>query len=350
MSERSALQGEPALLPGWIDRLVQWASDLPGPAWLAYVLVLLINILLNHLVFWIDGGLKPGAFDFGLSIFAFYVFYWMGLYHYLTIVASRALKAFQPLLEASEAEIRQLEARLTLLPRRMSMWLLPLGFVVTLLNVSPDLEYILGPVASGARTWLPVVYFSLVTAFGSSAFFALFLRTIRQLQFVGELHRQAVGIDLLDLEPAHAFSGLTARTGIGMILLIGISSFQGPIENVSNFELFSFLAIIVLAVAVFVVPLEGMHRLLREERKRELKELNGLLRTVSDRLHDEVRADTYEYIQRSKDALAALTLERERLQKTSTWPWNPGTVRGFSSTLLLPIFLLLVTRLIERLF
>ena len=335
---------------GWIDRLVAAIEGIPGPTWLVYLLILAVNILMNHLVFWIDGSLKPGAFDFGLSIFAFYVLYWMGLYHYLTIVASRALETFRPLLEASEAEIRQLEAQLTLLPRRVSMWLLPLGFIVTLLNVSSDLEYVLGPVANGARTWLPVVYFSLVTAFGSSAFFALFLRTIRQLRFVGELHRQAVGIDLLDLEPAHAFSGLTARTGIGMILLIGISSFQGPIENVSNFELFSFLAIIVLAVAVFVVPLEGMHRLLREERKRELKELNGLLRKASNRLHQQVREGEYDHIQRSKDALAALTLERERLQKTSTWPWNPGTVRGFSSTLLLPIFLLLVTRLIERLF
>ena len=49
-------------------------------------------------------------------------------------------------------------------------------------------------------------------------------------------------------------------------------------------------------------------------------------------------------------AITTLIRERELYARISTWPWDAGTIRGFASTLLLPIFLLLVAQLIERFF
>jgi hypothetical protein len=40
--------------------------------------------------------------------------------------------------------------------------------------------------------------------------------------------------------------------------------------------------------------------------------------------------------------------ERTLIMGVPTWLWNPRTLRGFASTLLLPIFLWLVTRILER--
>ena len=37
-------------------------------------------------------------------------------------------------------------------------------------------------------------------------------------------------------------------------------------------------------------------------------------------------------------------------QSEITWPWNPGTLRGFASTLILPVFLRYVYQLVENLF
>ena len=52
---------------------------------------------------------------------------------------------------------------------------------------------------------------------------ALLLRTIRQLAFVTGLHRRAAGLDLFDLRPAHAFTTLTARAGMGLALFLAFT-------------------------------------------------------------------------------------------------------------------------------
>jgi hypothetical protein len=46
-------------------------------------------------------------------------------------------------------------------------------------------------------------------------------------------------------------------------------------------------------------------------------------------------------------AIKALIRKRQMLENISTWPWNPGIIRGFATTLLLPVFLRLVIQLLE---
>jgi hypothetical protein len=62
-----------------------------------------------------------------------------------------------------------------------------------------------------------------------------------------------------------------------------------------------------------------------------------------------VNANAHENIGDLETALKALTSERLLVRSISTWPWDPGTLRGFVSTLLVPIVLWLVTRLLEGL-
>jgi hypothetical protein len=47
--------------------------------------------------------------------------------------------------------------------------------------------------------------------------------------------------------------------------------------------------------------------------------------------------------------ILSLVAERELLQKTPTWPWQPGTPIAVVSALLLPLGIFLVQRLLERL-
>ena len=37
------------------------------------------------------------------------------------------------------------------------------------------------------------------------------------------------------------------------------------------------------------------------------------------------------------DSVVALRAERERIAKASTWPWDPGTLRGVATSFLLPL-------------
>jgi hypothetical protein len=49
------------------------------------------------------------------------------------------------------------------------------------------------------------------------------------------------------------------------------------------------------------------------------------------------------------DQIASLLTEREVLSRASTWPWSPGTLRGFGTAIALPIALWLAYRVLDQL-
>jgi hypothetical protein len=339
----------------WIDRLVRWIDRLPGSTWLFYAIVLGGSVVLNNAILWIDGGLSFGSFDGGPSIFAFYAIYWIALYHYLTRHASRALKSFRPLLDVGESDFRKIDFELSSLPRSLGWLSVLIGIAIAMMETLSNLASSIGPVADQAQTVLPTAYFTAATVFFASCFIAFVFRTIRQLRLVSRLHEQATGIDLLSLHAPHAFSRLTARTGLGLILLLIIISLPAPWEtaaaySISAFDVVFYAGMALLAIIVFIIPLLGMRARLQQEKHHALDEVNELYRSASGRLYGDVRNNSYEDMGRTQDAMSALLMHRDRLYKISTWPWDPGTVRGFTSALLLPIFLILVAQLLERLF
>ena len=104
------------------------------------------------------------------------------------------------------------------------------------------------------------------------------------------------------------------------------------------------------AVVVFVVPVLGMRDRLVAEKKRELRQANELLQATMDKLEKKVRANDYSDLQGMETAIGTLMRKREMVEKISTWPWDTGTLSGFASTMLLPILLWLITRLLGRFF
>jgi hypothetical protein len=171
---------------------------------------------------------------------------------------------------------------------------------------------------------------------------------------VRELHARATNINLLNLDPAHAFAALTARTGIGMILLLLIvflvdpTFLLGPGLDLVSIALTSM--ILTVAIAIFVLPVIGIRDELDQEKQLALNEIGSLLQTASEHLHKRVRVADYQDMVKARSAIEALIRERELMEKIPTWPWDPKTLRGFVSALLLPIILWLVTRLLEELF
>jgi hypothetical protein len=105
----------------------------------------------------------------------------------------------------------------------------------------------------------------------------------------------------------------------------------------------------VLALIVFTAPLLGMRNRLEAEKERLLGEADGRIQLTIGRIHARVDADEHGVIGDLQSTLSALIEERKFIQAISTLPWEPGTLRGFASTVLLPIMLWLVTRLLERL-
>ena len=92
-------------------------------------------------------------------------------------------------------------------------------------------------------------------------------------------------------------------------------------------------------------------------RDKLLKENAYLLEMESQRIEQfvnkfnhQVDSENLEDIERYPCTIQALRTERTALQKISTWPWDVGTVRGFATTFLVPVFLWLITHYLDRFF
>lgn len=337
--------GKLPYLPSWIDRLDTWIEGLSGPVWLTYLFGLAGAALIINAAFWIDGSAPVGSFDPYNTGYAVFVMYWPALYHYLTRIATRSLHAFRPLLDVSDSEFNAIDYEFRTLPSREGWLSIPLGFGIAIIQTISD------PQSFGdiiPNTILPSVGDTVITGFLASAFLCLLFRSVRQLRMVSALHARAAHIDLLELEPARSFSDLTARTGIGLILLLIAAYAADPLSFGSASSILLSAATLVAGIAIFVLPITGIQNRIEQEKGRTLHQIHDLLQSTRDQLHHQVKGDNYKDMGEVNHAMEALMRERTLIMGVPTWPWNPRTLRGFASTLLLPIFLWLVTRILER--
>lgn len=335
----------PPFALSWIDLIVARIDRLPGAASFFYLFSLSVLIVLFHIAFWIDGALPVGSTDLAVVVNVFFIVYWLALYHYLTEVGSRSLRLFRPLMQSSDSEIPRIEFRFSNLPQWLGWLAAPIGVLFGLAQILPGSNPF-GDLVP--RSSLPLVLDVIATMFLASTFFCLIFRSLRQLRMVRSLHRQALNINLLKLEPAHAFSILTSRTGMGVIFVMIFAYLLQPSAFQSPFNLITVSAVNVIALAIFVVPIIGIRAQIEDEKQRAIDTTSDLIQSASDDLHSKVRRRDYEEFKGIEDTIAALIRERELLQSVPTWPWNPRTIRGFASALVLPIVLWLITRLLER--
>ena len=335
----------PPYAASWIDALVAWVGRLPGPAWATYLVATVGFAVLNNVVYWIDGSLASGTFDVAKTVSAFYNSYFLALYHHLGSVAGRCLRAFEPLHDASPEERAASAWRLTRLPRRLGWIAGAFGLLVGV-----------GSAAAGdpslgldvARTPLPFVYEGLSLSFVVATMGALAMQVVRQLRIVGGLHRSATGIDLFHLRPAHAFATLTARAGSGLVGFVIANAVIWWVAG-TGAPLWASVTLSALAVLTFVLPLLGLRERLKAEKERALDRVDDRIKATLARLDAQVEAGRHDEVGGLNTALNALLASRKVVAGISTWPWGGETIRSFASTLLLPIALWLITRLLGRL-
>jgi hypothetical protein len=104
-----------------------------------------------------------------------------------------------------------------------------------------------------------------------------------------------------------------------------------------------------LAGITFLLPLWGIHRLLVAEKGRRLASLGAQMDATIQDLQQRIAAGDRADIAQIKDSLDALVVAQATLDKTRTWPWPPGMLRGLAGAVLLPMLIWLITRLLESL-
>lgn len=330
----------------WIDRLVIWIDQRTWPAWLFYAALWLVGELLLNVVFWVDGSVPVGEHLTLPSVSPVLYFLGLALYHYLTKAGSKALRDFRPLLEADDDEIARIDKVLNYLPPWTNWFVLLLAITGSILYVfgSPNTYGDIVP-----NSILPTIVIYIISVATVIPFFSQMIRIVRQVRTLQDLHERASNINLLHLEPAHAFARLTAKTGGGLILLQLLGTIYNP-ELAAGVNLPGTVTIVFFAGLIFMAPLIGLRNRLIKEKVQRLDEISGLLQLTFEQVHDKVRNHTDIDIAEANSTMSALIEERALIEKVSTWPWDTGTIRGFASTLLLPIVLWAITRVLEKYF
>jgi hypothetical protein len=179
----------------------------------------------------------------------------------------------------------------------------------------------------------------------------LLFHTVRQLRTISQIQRQIPRIDIFQLDPLHAFSGVTARNGLILLGLAYVGAATDPTTFVlDNPALIVFLVLsILVAIAAFVLPLHGMHQRILSEKELLTAEANHDLQLVLTEIGRRARAGDLRDADALNKQLDSLVTRRDVIARVPTWPWDPTTLRGFVTAVLLPIVLWLVYRLLERL-
>lgn len=274
--------------------------------------------------------------------------YMLWVRFYLDIVAARAMDAFRPALPVSDDEFLRLRYELTTLPvplTRAATIAAIVGYVVNAALLPDQIIEQFGPSRGQTAVLLaPVAMFTLAVMVISTA------QAVRQLYMVDLLYGLADRVNLFRVKPFYAFSGLAARTGMSFLALAYFIAAIRP-EVVKNTPVIQamILAIVPTAIACFVLPLRGMHLRLVEEKDRLLNEANARLETLLARLHARVDGENVADADKIAHQISSVAAEREAISHLSTWPWEATTITGFLTTLVLPVLLWLVQRLLGRL-
>ena len=261
--------------------------------------------------------------------------------------ADTGLKTIRPALETTEEQYGQLRYQLTTLPARPTLLAsLTMAIFILLLGATRGRDSSIEALA----TWpISANLFYVLYLIGWWNFGAFLYHTIHQLRVINRIYTRHTRINVFRMRPLYAFSGVTALTAVSLAVPTYGWTALNP-DNLSDpIAIGLAFLITVLALAAFVWPLLGIHRLLVEEKERLLAEISLRSETAMVELLRRIDEGKLEGMGDLSEAIASLETEQNALKRIPTWPWQPETVRSLITALLLPLALWTVQYILQRL-
>jgi hypothetical protein len=339
---------EPGLYsPSWIDRFTNWVERLPLPNWAFYLGLWLLLFAAETLIHWYDGSYPSGVFYPFHLVLAGTIPYTLAFIHYLDKCAESALLKFRPALDVTDSEYAELHYQLTTLPRRQTVIasLIGVGVAALALALAPEswsrpAVFVSSSLSMGFTIILTIMMWWLVGAFA--------YHTAHQLRLVSRIYARHTRINLFKLIPLYAFSDLSARTTLGLLLALYAWYAVLPDTFSRTGNIISAVVANVIAGLVFVWPFLGIHRLLADEKERLLGQSAQRLETAIAELHTRMDSNQLEGIENLVKGMEGLEINHKAVSRISTWPWAPETPRGLVAALLFPLIVFVGQWLLRR--
>jgi hypothetical protein len=305
--------------PGWLYLLLRRLDALPGPAWVAYVALGAIQSLVFHLQPWTLGRTAFGTLDATNLYWGVLLTLMLSVAAYLDAVAASSLEASRPALSLSDEQVARLRYELTVDHAGWSAAALIGSAGLTLL------QFVVDPVGSNLVSLAaPLVVAAFVGQFVNVAILLVLLtQLIRQMRLIRRTLEEAI-VDPFLPGPLSAFSRLTSRTGIAIVVLVTAGFFAvPPSTDLEKFLITSAPYLVIppiIAIIAFVVPLYGLHGRLEAEKDRLQAEVEVRLKGLLAELNRDVDARDLQRADDLNKTLASMLQQREVVAKLRRGP------------------------------
>jgi hypothetical protein len=122
-------------------------------------------------------------------------------------------------------------------------------------------------------------------------------------------------------------------------------------ELLSNPVSLGFVVLVtILALAVFIWPLLGIHRLMETEKEKELQDIDRRFETVFEKFNRGLEGDDSTAVEKLNGTISSLQVQHQRISDIPTWPWKLETARFAFTAIALPLLLTVLQFLVLQAF
>ncbi|MCW5873573.1 MAG: hypothetical protein KIS88_02895 [Anaerolineales bacterium] len=330
--------------PSWLDSLMDWVSALKIASPLFYILLYVACVLVIHLALWFEGRLDWGMLDSYIFFDVIWFPLGLGYVHYMERVAQRSIAEIRPALSVSDSEFESIRYRFTTLPFWPILIITVLGFIFGMLlafqsGSTDSISSILWAGLSGlGYTFLPIWLYA----------------AYRHVSQIDDLYTKVKKLNLFNLQPLYGLARVAMVVGIFLVLLVNINflseTYFGSVTQTPEMIVTLSMIGITAAVAVFVIPVLGIHRKIEKDKTNLLAENAEQIESLRGDIQSDMEGRNFKNIDGLEKGLSALLKVRESITAIPTWPWSPGTFGKFASAIVLPLIVWLLQRVMTPFF
>jgi hypothetical protein len=260
--------------------------------------------------------------------------------------AAAAVRAAAPLVLGGSERARELEASITRAPRLLSVLPAVLFLPIATVRIlySPGFADAMGLTLAWPAIAAELAFFPLV-ALSVSAY------VVKIASLAWDVHRittRELRVSIWTLEPLMQFSLLTARLAGSTVIVLMTVALIAPDLFRDQFGFIGLCGGLALALAVFALPLSGLHARIVAARQEVQGGIARQLQRALEDLRVAVEAGNRAEMDPINKAIGAIDVAQKAVDRVPTWPWSTETFRWVVGALMFPIVIFVSQAILRR--